>query len=50
MKNFTFLRSVYFLFANTLLDEISDIDIENLYNDNENQPKIPKDHFVTCLT
>ena len=42
---------VKFLFTNILPDKTMDIRIDNLYNGNENLPKIPKSMiFVICLT
>lgn len=40
---------VYSLFTNILLDETIDSCIENVYNDNKNTPKIPKDIFRNLI-
>ena len=37
------------LFTNIPLDEIIDICVDNLYNDNENPPNIPKHDFRNLL-
>ena len=37
------------LFTNILLDETIDICVDNLYNDNENTPSIPKHDFCNLL-
>ena len=37
------------LFTNISLDETSDVCVDNLYNDNENPPNIPKHDFCNIL-
>ena len=40
---------VHYLFANIPLEETIDICVDNLYNDNENPPNIPKHNFRNLL-
>ena len=40
---------VYSLFTNIPLEETTNICVDNLYNDNENPPKIPKHNFRNLL-